>query len=43
MKEKQELLLDKVMDWLFPIFIIEVFVFANICLIALLLHELGMI
>lgn len=43
MKEKQELLLDKVMDWLFPIFIIEVFVFGNICLIMALLHELGMI
>lgn len=43
MKEKQELLLDKVMDWLFPIFIIEVFVFANICLIMVLLYMLGVI
>ena len=43
MKEKQELLLDKVMDWLFPIFVIEVFVFGNICLITVLLLELGII
>ena len=43
MTEKGELFLDKVMDWLFPIFVIEVFVFANICLITILLHELGMI
>lgn len=43
MKEKQELLFDKVMDWLFPILIIEIFVIANICLITVLLHELGMI
>lgn len=43
MKEKQELLLDKLMDWLFPIFIIEVFVFGNICLIMVLLHMLGVI
>lgn len=43
MKEKQELFLDKVMDLLFPIFVIEVFVFGNICLITVLLLELGMI
>ena len=43
MTEKQELFLDKVIDWLFPIFVIEVFVFGNICLITVLLLELGII
>ena len=43
MTEKQELFLDKVIDWLFPIFVIEVFVFGNICLIIVLLLELGII
>ena len=43
MSEKQWLNLDKVLDWLFPLFLIEIFVFGNICLIILVLQELGVI
>ena len=43
MSEKQCLNIEKVLDWLFPVFLIEVFVFGNICLIILLLQELGVI
>jgi len=43
MSEKQWLNLDKVLDWIFPLFLIEVFVFGNICLIIFVLQELGVI
>ena len=34
---------EKVMDILIPLFIVEVFLFANIVLLALLLQEFGVI
>ena len=43
MSEKQWLNLDKVLDWIFPLLMIEVVVFGNICLIIIVLHDLGVI
>ena len=43
MSEKQWLNLGKVLDWIFPLFLIEVFVFGNICLIIVVLDVLGVI
>ena len=43
MSEKQWLNLDKVLDWIFPLFLIEIFIFGNICLIITLLDMLGVI